>query len=144
MNDQPEDFARLKAMAMEACGNAYSPYSRFSVGAAVIDADGHAFSGCNVENASYGMTQCAERNALGAAISGGSRVGTFVTLVIYTPGDILHPPCGACRQVMHELMAIESRVISCCDKDELRVWARDEHLPDAFAFPRLRDANEQE
>jgi cytidine deaminase len=138
MSDQHESFARLKAMAMEACGNAYSPYSRFSVGAAVIDADGHAFAGCNVENASYGMTQCAERNAIGAAIAGGSSPGSLVTLVIYTPGDTMHPPCGACRQVMHEMMTDESRVISCCDSDGFRAWTRHEHLPDAFVFPEIR------
>ena len=135
MNHQHETFERLKAMATNACGNAYSPYSRFSVRAAVIDADGNAYSGCNVENASYGMTQCAERNAIAAAIAGGSGAGSLVTLVIYTPGDTVHPPCGACRQVMHEMMSDESRVISCCDGDGFRVWARDEHLPDAFEFP---------
>jgi cytidine deaminase len=135
MSDQHESFEKLKAMAMEACGNAYSPYSRFSVGAAVIDAGGRAFTGCNVENASFGLTQCAERNAIGAAISGGSRAGSLVTLVIYTPGETMHPPCGACRQVMHETMAEQSRVISCCDKDGFREWARHEHLPDAFEFP---------
>jgi len=135
MNHQHESFERLKAMATKACGNAYSPYSRFSVGAAVIDTDGNAYFGCNVENASYGMTQCAERNALAAAIAGGSSAGSLVTLVIYTPGDTAHPPCGACRQVMHEMMSDESRVISCCDGDGFRVWARHEHLPDAFEFP---------
>ena len=135
MNHQQETFERLKAMATNACGNAYSPYSRFSVGAAVIDTDGNAYSGCNVENASYGMTQCAERNAIAAAIAGGSAAGSLVTLVIYTPGDTVHPPCGACRQVMHEMMSDESRVVSCCDGDGIRVWARDEHLPDAFEFP---------
>jgi cytidine deaminase len=135
MTQQDDTFKRLKTLAMAACGNSYSPYSRFRVGAAVVDANGHAFAGCNVENASYGMTQCAERNAIGAAISGGSGAGSLVTLVIYTPGDRAHPPCGACRQVMHEMMTDGSRVISCCDTEDVRIWARDEHLPDAFEFP---------
>ena len=135
MKHQEESFASLKEMAMVACRNSYSPYSKFSVGAAVMSDDGRAFAGCNVENASYGMTQCAERNAVGAAISAGCIAGNLVALVIYTPGDTAHSPCGACRQVMHELMAADSRVISCCDNDEFRVWARHEHLPDAFIFP---------
>lgn len=135
MNHQDDSFKRLKSMAMQACGNAYSPYSKFSVGAAVIDDGGNAFAGCNVENASFGMTQCAERNAIAAAIAAGCGAGSLATLVIYTPGDTVHPPCGACRQVMHEMMAIGSRVISCCDGDGFREWARHEHLPDAFEFP---------
>ena len=135
MKQQQESFASLKEMAVVACGNSYSPYSKFSVGAAVIDTDGRAFAGCNVENASYGMTQCAERNAIGAAISSGCKAGSLVTMLIYTPGDTVHPPCGACRQVMHEMMAPDSRVISCSDGDDFRVWARNEHLPDAFVFP---------
>jgi cytidine deaminase len=135
MKHQEESFASLKEMAMVACRNSYSPYSKFSVGAAVMSDDGRAFAGCNVENASYGMTQCAERNAVGAAISAGCIAGSLVALVIYTPGDTAHSPCGACRQVMHELMAADSRVISCCDNDEFRVWARHEYLPDAFIFP---------
>ena len=135
MKHQEESFASLKEMAMVACRNSYSPYSKFSVGAAVMSDDGRAFAGCNVENASYGMTQCAERNAVGAAISAGCIAGNLVALVIYTPGDTAHSPCGACRQVMHELMAADSRVISCCDNDEFRVWARHEYLPDAFIFP---------
>ena len=135
MKHLDDTFERLKRMAMEACANSYSPYSNFSVGAAVADAGGRAFAGCNVENASYGMTQCAERNAVGAAIGAGCVAGSLVALVIYTPGDTAHSPCGACRQVMHELMAVDSHVISCCDSDEFRVWARHEHLPDAFIFP---------
>ena len=135
MSNQDETFTSLKNLAIEACGNSYSPYSKFSVGAAVIDDAGRTFSGCNVENASYGMTQCAERTAIGAAISNGSKAGRLATLVIYTPGQTAHPPCGACRQVMHEMMAEDSRVISCCDTDEFKVWARHEHLPDAFEFP---------
>jgi cytidine deaminase len=135
MKEQDDTLASLRAMAKSACGNSYSPYSQFPVGAAVIDDEGRAFAGCNVENASYGMTQCAERNAIGAAVTSGCRAGSLTTLVIYTPGDTVHPPCGACRQVMHEMMAEDSRVISCCDSNEIRVWARHEHLPDAFVFP---------
>ena len=132
-----ESLFQLKTLAVEASLNAYSPYSEFSVGAAVMDSAGNSFSGCNVENASYGMTQCAERNAIAAAIAGGSVVGSLTSMVIYVAGNIAHPPCGACRQVMQELMAEESEVISCCDGDAIRVWAPSEYLPDHFVFPDL-------
>jgi len=132
MNPDNKTFTMLKSIAIKAAEKAYSPYSKFKVGAAVIDRTGQVYAGCNVENASYGLTQCAERNAIGAAIAGGSHAGSLLTLVIYTPGDRMLPPCGACRQVMHELMANESRVISCCDNDEFKSWAQDEYLPDAF------------
>lgn len=135
MRTKSESVAVLKSRAIEASGNSYSPYSKFRVGAAVMDQAGRIYVGCNVENASYGLTQCAERNAAGAAIAGGCSAGSLMAMVIYLEGDIAHPPCGACRQVMHELMAAEGEVISCCDSDERKVWTRDEYLPDPFVFP---------
>ena len=129
----PEDLvAELKPHAVAASLNSYSPYSGFPVGAAVVDATGRIFAGCNVENASYGLTQCAERNALQAAIAAGVGPGAFEVMLVYTPGNQVHPPCGACRQVMHELMSADSKVISCCDGDDFKVWSRREHLPDPF------------
>ena len=132
MKNVAETVALLKPHAQNAAAQSYSPYSKFKVGAAVVGADGEIFAGCNVENASYSLTQCAERNAVSAAIAGGVRAGTLVSLVIYTPAEQVCPPCGACRQVMHEMMAEESQVISCCDGDEVTSWTRKEHLPDAF------------
>ena len=123
---------QLKKHAARAAGNSYSPYSRFQVGAAVISEAGNIYGGCNVENASFGLTQCAERAALTAALSDGTEPGTLKTLLIYTPGNNAHPPCGACRQVMHELMCEDSLVVSCCDGDETRAWTRSEYLPDPF------------
>ena len=125
-------IAQLRNHAVTAAGNSYSPYSQFPVGAAVIGAAGDIYSGCNVENASYSLTQCAERTALTAAVSGGVDPGSLAALLIYTPGNKAHPPCGACRQVMHELMGEDSLVVSCCDGDETRTWNRSEHLPDPF------------
>ncbi len=110
MKALPETVARLKSHAQNAAAQSYSPYSKFKVGAAVIGEDGAIFAGCNVENASYGLTQCAERNAISAAIAGGLSAGTLVTLVVYTSGEQAWPPCGACRQVMHEMMAEDSQV----------------------------------
>lgn len=126
------EISRLKQFAVEAAGHSYSPYSHFRVGAAVISSTGKVYSGCNVENGSFGLTQCAERAALTAAIGAGEVPGTLDTLLIFTPGDTAHPPCGACRQVMDELMSADSRVISCCDGDETRSWTRPEYMPDPF------------
>ena len=132
MKPLPEIVALLKPHAQNAASRSYSPYSKFKVGAAVIGQDGEIFAGCNVENASYGLTQCAERNAIGAAIAGGLCAGTLMSLVVYTPGKHVCPPCGACRQVMYEMMAEGSQVISCCDGDVYKAWTRKEYLPDAF------------
>jgi cytidine deaminase len=125
-------FLQLKEQAVVASAHSYSPYSHFPVGASVIGQDGKIYSGCNVENASFGLTQCAERSALTAAICDGARPGTLQTLVIYTPGDQAHSPCGACRQVMHELMAEDSWIISCCDSDDQLQWTPAQYLPDPF------------
>ncbi len=132
MKPVPEMVALLKSHAKSAASRSYSPYSKFKVGAAVIGEGGEIFAGCNVENASYGLTQCAERNAISAAIAGGLRAGTLMSLLVYTPGEHVCPPCGACRQVMHEMMAEDSQVISCCDGDTYKTWARKEYLPDPF------------
>ncbi len=123
---------RLEPHAKTAAGRSYSPYSQFRVGAAVISEAGRVYRGCNVENASFGLTQCAERSALTAAVCDGAAPGSLTTLLIYTPGQTAHSPCGACRQVMHELMAADSLVVSCCDGDETRSWTPSEYLPDPF------------
>jgi cytidine deaminase len=132
MHPGDEIVKELKRHAARAAAHSYSPYSHFPVGAAVVSAAGNIYVGCNVENASFGLTQCAERAALAAAIADGAPPGSLPTLVIYTPGVTAHPPCGACRQVMHELMAPSSVVVSCCDGEETRGWRRSEHLPDPF------------
>jgi cytidine deaminase len=132
MNAEDKVFQRLKASAVRAAGHSYSPYSQFRVGAAVLGASGQIHSGCNVENASFGLTQCAERAALTAAVADGAAPGTLGPLLLYTPGDTAHAPCGACRQVMNELMAVGAQVISCCDGDALRRWGAGDYLPDPF------------
>jgi cytidine deaminase len=92
-----KDLIRL---AREAMGKAHAPYSHFSVGSAVETASGKIFSGCNVENASYGLAICAERNAIAAAIVAGER--KFIRIAIVSEREIPAPPCGACRQVLAE------------------------------------------
>ena len=132
MTIDQEMFERLKQGAVRAASHSHSPYSRFRVGAAVLAESGAVYTGCNVENASFGLTQCAERAALTAAISAGESPGSLALLVLYVPGDTAHPPCGACRQVMRELMSADSRVVSCCDTEEVRKWSADDYLPDPF------------
>lgn len=129
-----EAIGILKPAAVEACANAYAPYSRFPVGAALLTDDGTIFSGCNVENASYGLTICAERNALAQAVAQGVEAGAVRALLIYTPGDTTHTPCGACRQVMHELLGNEARIVSCSDGEESKSWNMRQLIPDPFEF----------
>ena len=91
---------RLEKTAREAAAHSYSPYSRFKVGAAVLGDSGKVYAGCNVENASYGLCNCAERTAIFSAIAAGER--QINAVVIYTPTTEPTLPCGACRQVIHE------------------------------------------
>ncbi len=90
----------LIEQARNASQKAYAPYSGFKIGAALLTKDGKVFQGCNVENASYSMTICAERNAAFQAIAGGSH--EFAAIAIYADSDKAFPPCGACRQVLAE------------------------------------------
>jgi cytidine deaminase len=94
----------MRVAAEAAMNNAYCRYSDFRVGAAVLTADGQIFAGCNVENASYGLTICAERNAIFQAVANGAlaKERNLKAVVIVTPATKLTRPCGACRQVIHE------------------------------------------
>lgn len=119
----------LRAAALGAMSRAYAPYSNFRVGAALQDKDGRVFIGCNVENASFGGTMCAERAALAAALVAGSR--TFDRLVVATEATEPTPPCGVCRQVLVEFApAIE--VISVTAAGQEARWTLDALLPSPF------------
>ncbi len=122
------DLAKLKRAAKAAAANAYAPYSRFRVGAAIWT-DRGLFTGANVENASYGLTNCAERTAIFAAAAAGAR--KLECVVVYTPTKGATAPCGACRQVIFEF-GPEARVISCCDGKEIVDVAIQTLLPGAF------------
>ena len=94
-------YKKLIAEAEEAKEFSYSPYSKFRVGAALLTKKNKIYTGCNVENSSYSLTICAERTAIFKAISEGER--EFKAIAISTDGELLCPPCGACRQVLYEL-----------------------------------------
>ncbi|MBN1233091.1 MAG: cytidine deaminase [Candidatus Coatesbacteria bacterium] len=121
---------RLISEAKKVSQNAYSPYSSFQVGAAILTIDGEVFAGCNVENSSYGLTSCAERNAVFRAISEGKR--EFTAIAIYTPTEKLTFPCGACRQVLIEF-AENMIMILASDKNEA-IFNLKELLPNGFSM----------
>ena len=132
MSQAEKAIAKLFSLACKASENAYAPYSRARVGACVLDDKGKVHTGCNVENASYGLTQCAERNALASAIGAGMKPRSAHTLLVYATGFDALAPCGACRQVMCELMADDAVIISCHSETDYRSWSMSELLPDAF------------
>jgi len=101
---------RLQDAARKAAANAYAPYSRFRVGAALLFDDGFVATGCNVENMSYGLTSCAERNALFSAISERGSRYKIVAIAVTNLNDAASPPCGACRQVISEFVVADAVV----------------------------------
>jgi cytidine deaminase len=126
--DDPR-LASLTASARQAAARAHAPYSRFRVGASVLTRSGAVFSGCNVENASYGLTICAERNAIFQMVAAGE--GHVEMVVIYTPTAEPTSPCGACRQVLSEFSR-DAVVVSVCDGPGIRRATVSELLPAAF------------
>lgn len=126
--------ATLAQAARTAAKNAHSPYSELTVGAAVLTDSNEVFHGCNVESASYGLTCCAERVALFSAIAAGHRAGSMTAIVIYVPGDRAFTACGACRQIISELMPPDAPVISICDSSDRIDWTVDHCLPSPFSL----------
>lgn len=119
--------------AFKAMENAYAPYSNYHVGAAVLTADGTVFWGANVENASYGATNCAERSAVFAAYSRGYRKETIQALAIVSDGDKLAGPCGICRQVLSELLEQDTPIYLSNHKENMDTCIR-ELLPMQFGM----------
>jgi cytidine deaminase len=118
----------LMGAARRAQAQAHAPYSRFRVGAALEAEDGRVFAGANVENASYGLTICAERVALGAAVTAGAR--RFRRLVVVTDVDPPAAPCGACRQALAEFGA--DLLVEAIGPAARRRWTLEHLLPDRF------------
>lgn len=125
----------LIAHAQSVSEHAYSPYSKFRVGAAVLTDGGHIFAGCNVENASYGLTICAERSAVSQMVAHAER--RVLAVAIYTPAWEPAAPCGACRQVINEF-GPDALVISVCDGPNVLRKKLSELLPEAFGPANLK------
>lgn len=121
---------RLFAAARQAQANAWAPYSRFQVGAAALAEDGRVFAGCNLENASFGLTVCAERNALAAAVAAGARP---VAVAVVGP-QVGLPPCGACRQVLAEFGLDLQVLLTAQEPPGYRTLTVADLLPSAFSF----------
>ena len=119
----------LIAAARRAAGMAYAPYSRFPVGAAVRGGSGRVYAGCNVEKASYGLTVCAERNAVFQAVAAGET--RVEAVAVYTPTASPTAPCGACRQVIAEF-GPRARVLCACDGPDRIEATLDMLLPEGF------------
>lgn len=124
------NYDELLKKAQEVSKNAYAPYSGFVVGACVLGESGNIYSGCNVENASYGLTVCAERNAIANAIASGEK---FIQAVaIYSPNRFDCPPCGACRQVISEFQPDKEVEIITKTEQGFKIYKINELLPDKF------------
>ncbi|RUO75553.1 cytidine deaminase [Pseudidiomarina taiwanensis] len=130
-NNVTLEITELKQIAQAAATRAHAPYSRFPVGAVLLFKDGSVVTGCNVENASYGLTNCAERTAIFSAQAQGYDLKDVVSVCIYTPSEVVYSPCGACRQVLAEFIAPQTPVISTAKVGE-KVWSLEQLLPDAF------------
>lgn len=126
-----ENYREILDQAFEAMGHAYAPYSNYHVGACVKLKDGKLVPGVNIENASYGLTNCAERSALFATYSMGYRKEDIEAIAIVSDGDLLAAPCGACRQVMVELLKTDTPIVL-SNKKEYKVMTIAELLPMSF------------
>ena len=124
----------LAEKAKNAYQKAYAPYSNFHVGAAALTSSNKIVQGCNVENASYGLTTCAERNCIAQGVIGNESANTveFKALVVYTEQEKLTPPCGACRQVISEFFPRDARVMAVNHLNDQQHWTVEQLLPDAF------------
>ena len=132
---------RLRAAAEAVCGRAHAPYSKFRVGAAVLDEEGRIHGGCNVENVSFGLTVCAERNAVARAVFIGKR--SWRKLAIATDSDHCIPPCGACLQVLREF-ADELELLLVTAAGEIETTQLSELIPQPFTdFDPGRDRNQR-
>lgn len=125
------DYQELINLAIKASENSYSPYSKFAVGACVLAGSGKTYSGCNFENSSFGLTICAERNAVGSAIVAGER--KIKAVAIYSPNSEYCFPCGACRQVLNEFKdAQEGLDVVLTGSEGIKIYKLEQLLPEGF------------
>lgn len=127
----------LLKLAFEAMDNAYAPYSNYHVGACVLCKDGNTFKGANIENASFGATNCGERSAIFSAYSNGYRKNDIEAIAIVTDGDRIGAPCGICRQVLSELISEDTPIILSNGK-EVEIKTIKELLPMSFGIEDLK------
>lgn len=133
------DAKELMKMAIEARQNAYAPYSRFAVGAALLAESGRVYTGCNIENASYGLTCCAERNAIFAAVGAGERRFKMLAVAADSPEPVA--PCGACRQVIAEFGI--PLVVMGNLKEATKTMTAEELLPYGFGQESMNNKGEK-
>ena len=125
------DYKLLMDKAKEASENSYSPFSRFAVGAAVVTSSGNVYKGCNVENSSFGLTNCAERTAIFKAVSEGEK--EILAVAIYSPNADSCYPCGACRQVLYEFQSDDYEIDVVTENlGELEIKKLSYFLPNGF------------
>lgn len=130
------DYQLLLDAAVETSGHAYTPYSHFKVGAALLTADGKIYTGCNIENASYSATNCAERTAIFKAVSEGCTDFKAIAIIGHKENKPLQfcPPCGTCRQVLAEFCEPDFEVVLMNDAREIKVYTLAELLPEHFSL----------
>ncbi len=131
------EYQELLKEAFAAMDNAYAPYSNYHVGACVLCTDGVTFKGANIENASYGATNCAERTAVFSAYANGYRKEDIAAIAIVSDGKRIGTPCGICRQVLSELLLPSTPVILSNGKDKM-ITNITELLPYSFGQEDLR------
>jgi cytidine deaminase len=131
MTVSDQDWSQLLAAAREAASRAYCPYSRFRVGAAILSREGEIIAGCNVENASYGLTICAERTAIFQAVARGTDSLIVRAVLVYTPTPEPTAPSGACRQVINEF-GPDAAIRCVCDGPDTIETSSADLLPSAF------------
>ena len=133
------DAKELMKIARKARQNAYAPYSHFAVGAALLAESGRVYTGCNIENASYGLTCCAERNAIFAAVGAGERRFKMLAVAADSPEPVA--PCGACRQVIAEFGI--PLVVMGNLKEEIKTMTAEELLPYGFGKESMNNKGEK-
>lgn len=135
-----QQWQYLILAAKESYNKAYAPYSNFKVGAAALTEKQQVVSGCNVENASYGLTVCAERNCIAQAVIGGETA--LSALVVYTEQEDITPPCGACRQVIAEFFPQDGLIKAVNHLGDEINWQVCDLLPNAFTPKNLLNAKD--
>lgn len=126
------NYEELMILAEKASEKAYVPYSNFPVGACILAESGNTYPGCNFENSSFGLTICAERNAVGSAIANGER--KLKAVAIFSPKMLNCTPCGACRQVLSEFAFDEGIDVIVKTEEGLKVYSLNSLLPETFSL----------